>query len=126
MEVGLKEILDIADVRACLLFDNQGQLLKEVGHDDLLERFEPMGEPAVQSLATLTSEGSECTHIDYVFDRFRVVIKDLGKAVLIVICQPRVDISLLRLTMGVVTNRWDEDPQVRKFLDVHDKKKIGG
>ncbi|MFO8035127.1 MAG: hypothetical protein R6U57_00655 [Anaerolineales bacterium] len=125
MESGLIEILDVKDVTACLLFDNQGQLLEEVGHmEGTLDALEAMGNSAVQTLATLKSEGSECRQMDYVFDRFRVVVNDLQKAVLVIICQPEVDISLLRLTMSVVTDRWDEDPRAQKYLDARAQKRL--
>lgn len=125
MEGGLKEILDIKDVTACLLFDNQGRLLEDVGHvEGTLDPIKTTGNLAVETLATLTAEGRECTQMDYVFDRYRVVVHDLQKAVLVVICQPGVDISLLRLTMSVATDRWDEDPTVRKYLDTHAEERL--
>lgn len=127
MEEGLAEILDVADVKACLLFDNQGNVLREMAQVDLHpDQIQEIGSLVLPFLAALETENGDYTDVEYVFERSRVVLKDLEKAVLVVICQLEVDISLLRLTMNVVMNQWDESPQVRKFLKTHQKPRLDG
>ncbi len=127
MEEGLVEILDVADVKACLLYDNQGHVLREMAKVDLHpDEIQEIGNLVLPFLAALESESDNYTDVEYVFGRSRVVLKDLKKAVLVIICQLEVDISLLRLTMNVVMNQWDENPRVRKFLKTHQKQRLKG
>lgn len=120
MEEGLREILSVSEVRGCLLFDNRGQLLRSEGaasHNQ--NEWDEAGEVLVQTLATLGSRYKKFTDLDISFKDKRLVLRDLEKAVLVVICDPELDIALLRLTVNVVVNRWGENSKVQRYFNDH-------
>jgi len=127
MEEGLREILAVSEVEGCLLFDNQGQLLRREGaisHSQ--NEWDQAGELLVKTLATLESGYKEFTDLDIYFMDKRLVLRDLEKAVLVVICDPELDVALLRLTINVVINRWKENPKVQRFFNDHHTQRRDG
>jgi hypothetical protein len=46
----------------------------------------------------------------------KLFVLDLEKVILVVICTPSVDISLLRMTTNVVVTNWQTDPKIQKQL----------
>ena len=127
MEEGLREILAVSEVEGCLLFDNQGQLLRREGaisHGQ--NEWDQAGELLVQTLATLESGYKEFRDLDIYFKDKRLVLRDLEKAVLVVICDPELDVALLRLTMNVVINRWKENSKVQRYFNDHHTQRHDG
>ena len=50
------------------------------------------------------------------FQRRKIFILDLEQAILIVLCTPSIDISLLRMTINLITSRWQTDSKIQKQL----------
>lgn len=127
MEEGLREILAVSEVEGCLLFDNQGRLLRSEGaisHNQ--HEWDGVGEVLVQTLATLESGYKKFTDLDISFMDKRLVMRDLEKVILVVICDPELDIALLRLTLNVVINRWKENSKVQRFFNDHHTQRRDG
>jgi len=127
MEEGLREILAVSEVKGCLLFDNQGKLLRSEGAiSQIQNEWDEAGEVLVTTLATLESRYKKFADLDISFTDKRLVLRDLEKAVLVVICDPELDIALLRLTVNVVVNRWKENSKVQQFLNSHHTQRRDG
>jgi hypothetical protein len=50
------------------------------------------------------------------FAQRKLFVLDLEKVILVVICTPSVDISLLRMTANVVVTNWKTNPKIKKQL----------
>ncbi|MFO7942753.1 MAG: hypothetical protein R6U51_00365 [Anaerolineales bacterium] len=127
MDEGLGEILAVSGVRGCLLFDNQSKLLRREGaitHSQ--NEWDGAGEVLVQTLATLESGYKKFTDLEIYFNDRRLVLRDLEKAVLVVICDPELDVALLRLTINVVINRWKENSRIQRFFNDHHTQRRDG
>lgn len=118
MQQGLSELKDVPDVYGCFLAGNSGQVLEV---DPPLEitrgELEAISLHVIQVLLGLATWGDSVREVDFIYHESRLVVRDLERAALVMICRPEVDISLLRLTLNVVTNRWAEDPAVQEKLD---------
>jgi predicted regulator of Ras-like GTPase activity (Roadblock/LC7/MglB family) len=115
MKDGLMEISELVGVWGSFICNNQAEIIEDIS---------PPGfnKSALENIARhsveLISIGSE-TVLDlkeaiFHFQQRKIFILDLQQAILIVLCTPSIDISLLRLTINVVATRWDEDAEVQK------------
>jgi hypothetical protein len=62
------------------------------------------------------SDGSEFIpglgEMIFFYKQTNLFVLDLKKAVMIIYCTPNIDISLLRLTINVVTTRWEGEKKI--------------
>ena len=115
MKDGLREINELVGVWGSILCNNQAEIIEDIS---------PPGfnKPALENIARhsleLISTGSETVQdlqeAVFHFQQRTIFILDLQQAILIVLCTPSIDISLLRLTINVVAARWEEDAKVQK------------
>lgn len=106
MEKGLAEINAVAGVRGSFICDNRGQVIVSATPVDLdATVLKSIGERAVQVLVALETAGEATREMDFMYDQVRLIVRDLTSAVLIVLCQPQVDVAMLRLTLNVVAAR---------------------
>jgi predicted regulator of Ras-like GTPase activity (Roadblock/LC7/MglB family) len=54
--------------------------------------------------------------IDLTYEGFRVLIRDLHQAALVVLCKPDIDIALLRLTLNVNFSKSDIETKLRDIV----------
>lgn len=106
MDQVLTEINALDNVLGSFICDNHGNVIINAV-------------PANLNIAALRGISRQVTHaiaarmqnsiqeIDLTYTRFRVLIRDLDQAVLIVICESDVDIALLRLTLNVSLSKSD-------------------
>lgn len=78
-----------------------------------------IGREVGRVLLALEAAGHSAARLDLKFDRWRLLAHDLHDAVLFVMCEPEVDISLVRMTADVVTATWEADPKARKRIAAH-------
>lgn len=127
MQEGLQEILDLSGVKTCVVVDNHGSTIHRMGSMRFNEeQLEEIGALMIRSLATLESSGARSDELEFFFDQYQILARDLDQAVLYAICQPSVNISLLRMTTNVVLNQWKEDPDVKKTLKKHTVRRVEG
>jgi hypothetical protein len=85
--------------------------------------LEGVGGEVTQTMAALEMIGEAKSELDFAYLRTRVVVHDLEKVVLIVLCEPKVDVSLLRLTVNVVTTRLKGYSDMQAQLDAREVEK---
>ena len=117
MDKGLADINAVAGVRGCITCDNRGGVIASVTPTGLdLATLNNIGRQVTLILAALETAGQAMSELDFTYDGARLVARDLGNAVLVVLCEPQVEISMLRLTLNVVTARWKKDSSVQERL----------
>lgn len=117
MEAGLKEIKALPNVFGCFLTSNRGRTIAADPPLELTEEeLESIGAAVIQVLLGLETWGSPAGELDFNYQRSRVVVRDLDQAALVMICSPEVDPAMLRLTVNVVTRRWQDESRVQDQL----------
>ena len=117
MKQGLQEINDLVGVWGSLVCDNQGKMIAGAPppalNDSILENI---SQHCVELLSTAGEHLQGLEEMILYYQQRRLFLHDLEDAVLIVMCTPSIDISLLRLTVNVVLTRWESDPKIQKLL----------
>lgn len=127
MEDGLHELLGISDVVSLILYDNQGEILHQMGLDKFSEsETAALGELILHILSSLGESGETYLEGDVSFARWRVFFRDLNQALLVLICNPAVDMSMVRLTLNVIVEDWRDDRRVQGYLSRHEVDRIAG
>jgi predicted regulator of Ras-like GTPase activity (Roadblock/LC7/MglB family) len=118
MEEGLAEINAVAGVRGSFICDNRGEVIVSAMPAALNSaRLNEIGHEVTQTMAGLEIAGEAMTELDFMYDRARIVGHDLANAVLVALCDPRVEIATLRLTLNVVTSRLKGDSGIQSQLE---------
>lgn len=118
MEEGLAEINSVAGVRGSLLCDSWGEAVASAAPAGLdTATLKSVGHQVTQTAAGLRMTEGAMTELDFTYEGTRLVARDLANAVLVVLCEPKVDIAMLRMTMNVVTARLKSDGSVQKRLE---------
>ncbi len=113
----LREMRTAAGVRAACVFDNQGALLAANSNEDIRESL--LSELGLQMarLRTLVQAKSEnAKDIELRFERGDVYVRDMGNAIQVVLCEPQVNWSLLRMTANVAAAPFEKDSELQKNL----------
>jgi len=127
MQEGLQEIIELSGVETCVVVDNHGSVIHKLGSTRFNnEQLEGLGVLIVRSLASLKSSGAESDELEFFFDHNQILAWDLDQAVLYAICQPSINLSLLRMTTNVVLNQWKKAPDVIKTLKKHTVGRVEG
>jgi predicted regulator of Ras-like GTPase activity (Roadblock/LC7/MglB family) len=117
MDKGLADINAVAGVRGCITCDNRGGVIASVTPTGLdLATLNNIGRQVTLILAALETAGQAMSELDFTYEGVRLVARDLGNAVLVVLCEPQVEIAMLRLTLNVMTARWKKDSSVQERL----------
>lgn len=120
MQEGLQEILDLTGVETGVVVDNRGSPFIRMGSMRFTEeQLQEIGAIILHSLASLESAGAAGDDLEFFFEEYHILVRDLDQAILYVICQPSVNVSLLRMTSNVVINRWKDAPEAKRILKKH-------
>ncbi len=117
MERGLKEIGTVDHVEGSFVCDNKGDVMLS-------------STPAVLATATMATIGREVartfeamraatrpvTRLEFDYGTWRLFGRDMGDALLLVVCQPPTDMPFLRMTIDIVASGWRQDPAAQKLL----------
>ena len=114
---GLKEINELTGVWGSLLCNNQAKVIASAPPADFnLSALENIARHCVD----LTSPGIESfqdlQEVVVHFQQRKLFILDLEGAIIIVLCAPDIDISLLRMTINVMITRWETDSEIQQQL----------
>jgi predicted regulator of Ras-like GTPase activity (Roadblock/LC7/MglB family) len=123
MEAVLAEINGVPGVRGSFICDGRGEMIVSAVATGLDAALDGVGREVTQTMAALEMIGEAKSELDFAYSRMRVVVHDLAKAVLIVLCEPNVDISLLRLTVNVVTTRLKGHSDIQAELGAREAEK---
>ena len=113
----LKEINELEGVWGSFVCNNQAKVLASALPPSLNKS---KVENIARHLVDLVSTGGETLQklqeaVIY-FQQKRLFLLDLQQAILVVICDPSVDVSLLRMTINILTTSWEADANVQKQL----------
>lgn len=117
MQAGLTEIKQVPEVFGCMLVSNRGEVIEaDPPLEFTEEELESIGGAVIQVLLGLETWGSPAGELDFYYQRSRLIVRDLDRTALVMICSPDVDPALLRLTVNVVARRWEGDPDAQEVL----------
>ena len=123
MEEALAEINAVAGVRGSFVCDNLGTMIVSAVMTGLDASFDAIGREVTQTMAALETTGEAVSELDFAYEGARLVAHDLEKAVLVVLCEPDVEIAMLRLTLSVVMARLKGDAETQSRLEARAEEK---
>jgi len=123
MEEALAEINAVAGVRGSFVCDNLGTMIVSAVMTGLDASFDAIGREVTQTMAALETTGEAVSELDFAYEGARLVAHDLEKAVLVVLCEPEVEIAMLRLTLSVVMARLKGDTETQSRLEARAEEK---
>ena len=116
MKTGLQEINELVGIWGSLIVNNQGDIILNVSPPGLTVVFGNISNHVVDLLTSAEKSLPGVTEAVLHFEGRKLFILDLEKVILVVVCTPSVDISLLRMTANVVVTNWQTDPKIQKQL----------
>lgn len=120
MEAALAEINGVPGVRGSFICDSRGEMIVNAVATGLDAALDGVGREVSQTMAALEMIGEAKRELDFAYSRMRVLVHGLEKAVLVVLCEPKVDISLVRLTVNVVTTRLKGHSKLQAQFDARE------
>ena len=115
MKSGLMEINAVIGVWGSLIINNQADIVVNTCPPDLNGAALSNINSHVVDLLTSAGESlSGLTEAVVHYSQKKIFVLDLEQLILVVICTPSVDISLLRMTANVVLTNWQADPKIQK------------
>ena len=120
MNSGLQEINDLAGVLGSLICKNNGEVIDSQVPPGLNQSaITNINQHVIELLVSAGRSLEGPKEAVFHYSQRKLFILDLEKTILVIICTPSVDISLLRMTANVVINNWDNDPKIQKLLKKH-------
>ena len=117
MKEGLREINELVGTWGSLICNNQGEIIQGNTPPGLNKStLENINRNVIGMFTSADESMQEVSEAVLHYSDKKLFCLDLGKAFLIVICTPSVDISLLRMTVNVILSRWEGDPKVQKVF----------
>jgi predicted regulator of Ras-like GTPase activity (Roadblock/LC7/MglB family) len=120
MEQGLQEINSVQGVQGSLVCDNQGAVFASGPPEGVEEQhLEEICRHCLDALTAVEIVQGPCEELDLKFPEYRVLVRDYQTHLLLILCSPRVNPSLVRLSVNVVTAQWKEDQAVQRRIGKH-------
>ena len=120
MEQGLQQLGNLGHVGGSFVCDNTGGVITSSTPAVLATVTMIMiGRETAQAFAALEAGGRAANRIDFTYDTWRLLATDLGDGILLVVCEPQVDMPILRMTVDVVSSAWKKDSAVQKQFARH-------
>ncbi len=117
MNQGLKEINELEGVWGSFVCNNQAKVLASALPPSLNKsNVENIARHLVEVVSTGGETIQKLQEVVIYFQQRRLFILDLQQAILVVICDPSVDVSLLRMTINILTTSWESNANVQKQL----------
>lgn len=117
MKNGLREINELTGVWGSFIANNRGDVLFSAAPPDLKEPvLENISRHLLELFIFSGDQLKELSETVFHYTQKKLFVVDLENAILVVVCTPSVDISLLRMTVNVVRAGWDDDPKVQTTL----------
>lgn len=117
MNQGLKEINELTGVWGSLLCNNQAGVIASAPPADFIgSALENIARHCVDLMSPGNESFRDLQEVVVHFQQKKLFILDLEQAILIVLCNPGVDISLLRMTINLMITRWEADRKIQKQL----------
>jgi hypothetical protein len=116
MDQSLTEIAKLDGVRGVLVGDPSGRVFAHVGINLDDKRLTLVTGQMGLLFASLYAVGRVVEELDICYETVRLVARALHGTTLIVLCDPNVDIAMLRLTLNVVLARIKQDASIMNDL----------
>ena len=117
MKTGLQEINELVGIWGSLIINNQGEIILNISPPGLTVALGNITNHVVDLLTSAEKSLPGVSEAVLYYEERKLFILDLEKVILVVICTPSVDISLLRMTANVVVTNWQTDPKIQKQLN---------
>lgn len=117
MERGLQHIANLPYVGGSFVCDNAGEVIVSSNPAPLATvTMNAIGREAAQAFMACEAAGRTAGRLDLTYDTWRLLATDIGDAILFAVCDPQVDMPVLRMTVDVVTAGWKKDSSAQKLL----------
>lgn len=114
---GLKEINELTGVWGSLLCNNQAKVIASVPPAGFnVSALENIARHCVDLTSPENVSFQDLQEVVVHFQQRKLFILELEQAMLIVLCKPGIDISLLRMTINVMITRWKADSKIQNQL----------
>jgi predicted regulator of Ras-like GTPase activity (Roadblock/LC7/MglB family) len=113
----LAEVDGVNGVRSSFFCDTGGQVIAgSLSPDPGGDVLGNTGHELAQTVAALSTVVGDVGELDLACERARVVVRDLEIGLLGAVCEPGVDIAMLRLMLNVAATRLSDDSDLRSRL----------
>jgi len=112
-----REITSVEGVRGCFICDNRGRVIEHSFSDH--RNVTPLGDigrEAVLTAAVFDRVVEGASELDFTFTGGRLILRDLRNSLLVLLCEPEVEIAMLRLTLNVAAGQLRDDAELRSRL----------
>jgi hypothetical protein len=117
MERGLKEIGNVDQVEGSFVCDNSGDVILSSTPAVLATAtMATIGREVVRTFEAMKAADRPITRLEFDYGTWRLFARDIGDALLLVVCQPGTDMPFLRMTIDIVASGWRKDPAAQKLL----------
>jgi predicted regulator of Ras-like GTPase activity (Roadblock/LC7/MglB family) len=121
MEKGLQQLSAVTHVGGSFVCDNRGEVIVSSTPPVLATvTMNAIGREAAQAFEALDAAGQRATRLDFTYSTWRLLATDMGgEAILFAVCEPQVEMPVLRMTIDVVLAGWRKDQAAQKQLARH-------
>jgi len=120
MEQGLQEINSIQGVQGSLVCDNQGTIFASGPPEGMEEQhLEKICRHCLDALTAVEIVQGPVEELDLKFQEYRLLVRDYQTYLLLILCRPQVNPSLVRLSVNVVTAQWKDDQAIQRRIGKH-------
>lgn len=117
MEKDLQQIAGLPHVGGAFVCDNAGEVVASSNPPVLASAaMSGLAREAARTLSALEAGGFAATRLEFRYNSWRLIARDLGDGLLVVVCQPGADGALLRMTADVAIAAWRKDARQMKRL----------
>lgn len=118
MKAGLKEINELVGVWGSLICNNRGEIIQSITSPGLNKpSLENINRHVISMITTASDPIPGLSELVIHYSQKKIFVLEMEKALLVVVCTPSIDISLLRMVVNVVLTRWEDDAKVKKELE---------
>ncbi len=120
MENGLNEIQSVQGVQACFVADNVGKIYASAPGPGLDDRdLQDISRLCLEALVAVDQVEDQITELDFSTSAATVLVRDYNSYILVILCDPDVNTSLIRLSINVVSSQWQEDQNIQRRIENH-------
>ncbi len=120
MEKELNQVGEVPGVGGSFLCDNKGDVI--VSSDPAVlatVTMNTIGREVARAFVALDAANQGAERIEFVYNSWRLLARDIGDGVLFVVCQPEVDMAMVRMTVDVAIAGWRGNANAQKRIQQH-------
>ena len=126
MDKELEQVGALPGVGGSFVCDNRGDVI--VSSDPAVlatVTMNTIGREVARAFVALDAAKNPASRLEFVYDNWRLLAQDMGgDAVFFVVCQPDVDMAMVRMTVDVVIASWRKDSSAQKRLQQHRAERV--